>query len=386
MTKDLTYVCKYLKALVIPHTPDNFFVAERFRHGLTDEEIHKGIEAFREFLYALFDELAINKDKIDVETGKNYDPYGDNGPRGNGNIKYCFPIINDLAITLFSLGFHGKLETEPEKRLTVEREDMLKVICPVTEKYHSLIKMKLERKKEVFYFLSSLGICFNNTNFSKTGTFNITYDKNAFFIIGLKLIAEATMNNRDYIKIENLFGSAFFRCDFYPLANMVPKKHIKKIKEYANAQSPEIREWIIEIDTFLTNNDCTISNVLSDEFIYTKRKNKNRKGMVCKIYMGIMGCYITPGINHLENPDNILYLLPDSIMDLMKAKAERECGWCAYSRRNPDVIQCKQGCPFKFTHEGIEYLKCRYAEFKIPLDNVSHRKYVKKWLEMEITI
>ena len=106
--------------------------------------------------------------------------------------------------------------------------------------------------------------------------------------------------------------------------------------------------------------------------------------MVCKIYMDIKGCFITPGINHLENSDTIIRILPDDIVDLIKAKADRECGWCAHSRRNPTVIQCRKGCPFTFTHKGVEYIKCRYAEFKIPLDNADNRHLIEQWLEMEL--
>ncbi|MCL2409864.1 MAG: hypothetical protein FWC96_09715, partial [Oscillospiraceae bacterium] len=343
--KDLADVCNYSKALVIPSIPDDFVVAERFRHGLTDDEIRKGIAAFREFLYAFFEKLAGGKDQ---------------------------PEIIYFALTLFTLGFHGRLETEPEKRLTVRGEDMLTVICPVTERYHSLIRMSGEQKLKIFRLLSDLGLQFNGAgfseevDFSKTGKFYITSDKNEFFAVGLKLIAAATANNKYYIKIENLFESAFLRCDFYPLANATPKRHVVKIKEFACAQPPEIREWIFDIDKLLSDNGCTVTHNLSCEFIYAKRKTKNRKGMVCKIYMDIDGCSVTPGMNHFENPDNIISILPEDIIDLMKVEADRECGWCAYSRRDPGSIQCRPGCPVKFTHNGEEYLKCRYVEFKIP--------------------
>ncbi|MCL2409975.1 MAG: hypothetical protein FWC96_10275, partial [Oscillospiraceae bacterium] len=59
-------------------------------------------------------------------------------------------------------------------------------------------------------------------------------------------------------------------------------------------------------------------------------------------------------------------------------------GWCAYSRRDPGSIQCRPGCPVKFTHNGEEYLKCRYVEFKIPLDIADNRELTKKWIELEL--
>ena len=385
--EDLAFVANYYKAMVIPRTPDDFVVAERFRHGLTDDEIRAGIAAFREFLYMLFDKLAADKDAIDVETGKKYELYGDIGAQGNGKICNCFPVFIDLALMLFSLGTHGKLEIGLENKLVVRGGDLFTVICPVTEKYHSFIKMRGARKAELRRLLSDLGLRFHGADFfgevdfAKTGVFSITSDRNGFFPVGLKLIAEATANNRDYIKIENLFDSAFLRCDFYPLANATPKKHAVKITEYANGQPPQVRKWIGEIDALLTGSGCTVTNNLSCESIYTKPKLKNRMGMVCKIYMDITGCFITPGVNHFANPNNIAGMLPDSIANLVKAKAERECGWCAHSRR---LEQCKPGCPFKFTRQGVEYEKCRYAEFRIPLDDAENRKWVRKWIEMEL--
>lgn len=108
--------------------------------------------------------------------------------------------------------------------------------------------------------------------------------------------------------------------------------------------------------------------------------------MVCKLYILREGCFITPGLNHLGSQNNIFDILPDEIINIIIAKQERECGWCAHSRRDPNLIQCHPGCPLKIIHKGKEYIKCRYAEFKIPLDTASNRELIKKWLEMELTI
>jgi len=35
---NFAYVCNYFKALIIPHTPCGFVVAESFRYGLTDRK------------------------------------------------------------------------------------------------------------------------------------------------------------------------------------------------------------------------------------------------------------------------------------------------------------------------------------------------------------
>jgi hypothetical protein len=389
MKKDLTYVCNYKKALVIPSMPDNFIIAEPFRHGFTNEELRKGITAFRDFLYSFYDFLSANKYKIDVETGKKYDPNGSTNDSGNGNINNCFPIFCDIPHILVALGFHGRFVKGSELKLRIHSVDLLTVICSKSHKYMSLANKSSERLNEMFCLLSELGLCFtgldisNKINFSKTGTFHITFRKNDYFIIGLKLIAEATVNNKYHYYLVNMLPPAFLRCDFYPLANELPKKHKIKIREFVNPQQSEVKEWILNLDSFLMNNGCTITHTLDgDQFSYLKRKIKNYKGLVCKIYFDIRGCFITPGINHMKNPINIISMLPDDIIELIKN--ERKCGHCTYSRRNPNLIQCREGCPFKFTHKGVEYIRCRYGEFKISLSNEKNRKLIWKWLEMEL--
>ena len=323
MKKDLSYVCNYLKALVIPDMPDDFVVAEKFKHGLTEDEIRKGILAFRDFLYVLFDKLAADKDKIDVKTGSKYDIDGYIGDNGDGNIFKCFPSICDLGIILFSLGFHGILETSHENKLTVNSEDLFTVISPKSERWYSLVKMSDDRKLEMFHLLSDFGLRFDGADFleevdfSKVKQFDIAYEKNNYFIVGLKMIAEAAANVKSpYIGL----SGTFLRCDFYPLANEKPQKQFVDINEFANAQPPEVKEWIKDTDVFLTDNGCRREGTW--EFTYFRPKAKSKVGMVCRIHMDIRGCFVTPGVNHLAKLDSMP--LPDEIVNLMKA--ERKCG------------------------------------------------------------
>ena len=116
MKKGLSYVCDYLKALVIPHTPDDFIVAEPFRHGLTDDELRKGIDAFREFMYDLYDKLAENESRLDIEEGSKYDPQGCLNDNGSGHYRNRFPSIKPVRIT--------KLQTSHQNEESRERNAM----------------------------------------------------------------------------------------------------------------------------------------------------------------------------------------------------------------------------------------------------------------------
>ena len=213
-----------------------------------------------------------------MERGRKYDPFGTVGDRGTSNPKECFPVFNDFTIILLSLGFHGKLMKQNEKHiLAVTGEDMLTVIDPVTENYQSIIRMSAERKVEMFGLLHEVGLrvydADSEFDFAKTGTFFVTHEKNDFFAVGLKLIACSMVNHKYHIKLENLFGCILRRANFKPLANATPKKPLLDIREYANAQKPEIKKWILEVDTYLTDKGCKIVHGAgSGPFTYTKSR------------------------------------------------------------------------------------------------------------------
>ena len=329
MKKDLTSICDYMKKLVIPYTPDDFVVAAPFRHGLTDKELRKGIEAFREFLIDFYNYLAENKEKIDVKTGYRYDING--AWNGTGSINGAFPIFCDMSHILVNFGMNGRLEADG-KTLRVYYGDLSNVICERSHKYMALEKKSKERKLELIHILSVLGLRFDGKDFStgvsfpKAEDFAITSEKNELFALGLKLISEAAVNTKYQYYLVNMLQGAFLRCDFYPLANIKPKKHIVNIKEFLNPQPPEIKEWVMDIDHLLTSHGCSLSNNIAGydcELTYIKRGMKNLKGMVCRFFMSIRGVYIMPGMNHFEYPNKIPLDNPNN-RELMKKWIEME--------------------------------------------------------------
>jgi len=349
------YTCNYLKGLIIPHMPDDFIIAEPFRHGLPDDELKKGIAAFREFLYALYDK------------------------------HNCLSIINDIAVVLSTLGLYGRLETEPRKELVVNGGDLL---TPLTStKPPAINKLSNRRKMEVFNYLSDIGFYFEDLNlsesidFSQVGTFYVTYENDDFVIIGLKLLAEAKNNIKaGYQK----FMTTFMRCDFYPLANLVPKAHTASAREFANSQPPEIRDWIIDVEKLLIDNGCKIScfflsNTNGDgSFSYVSPKGKKT---VCRIAMGVAGSLVEIRGNHFNNERTILPELPENMLDVVKSD---KCGKCAEG--NPNFISCRHGGPFKFAYNGENLERCAFGGYIFKLDNPTERELIKKWLKMELSM
>jgi hypothetical protein len=378
--------------------PESFTVADKFRHGLSDAELRKGMTAFRDFLYAMFDRITANQDKIDVKSSTKYNPYGTPGDKGTASVKEHLPVFNDLTIILLSLGFHGRLVTEPEKKLIIHGEDMNIVIDPITEKYKSLTRMSKERRLEMFNLLSDIGIRFDGAdfskeiNFTKSRIFDVTHNENEYFPIGLKLIAEAMLNNKDYYKLENLFGSILRRGNFYPLANEKPKKVNINIREYANAQPPEIRKWLINADEFLINNGCKqIQGIAGGSpFTYVKRGKSVTYGMVCIIETGITGAYIIPGVNHLEHTKSIIDLLPDNLVSKLISgdgheKCFRDKGNMGHARFSFMYKGKKyEGCRHAGLRCQFSGVKCRFSGYRFDLSEPRTRKLMTKWIENEI--
>jgi len=369
---DLEDICNHFKGAVIPHTPEDFVVVEPFRHNLSNDDLNAGITAFRNFLYVLYDRLAADKGRFDIKTSKK-----------EGSVYQRYPVMNDIAVILFTLGIHGRLETEPRMMLTVDGQDLLKTL-PM-QKYQTVQKMKGKRKLELFNYLSDMGFYFEGVDFSKNidlenaGTFNITYENDDYLVVGLKLLAEAQANTKTKFY---RYTAAIMRCDFQPLAYTQPKAPTVDIIQYVNTQPPEIREWLIDLDKLLTAGGCKVTGEVRNfecdgRFIYTSRKGKK---IICKIDMEVGCSYVNPNINHLENSVNIMAELPDSMSDNMKSG--KTCGICA--ENDPNFVHCNHGGPFKFTINDEYYERCRFYGFRFALNDAKEREVLRRWIELEL--
>jgi len=372
---DLADICNHLKAAVIPHTPEDFIIAERFKLGLLDEELKAGIAAFRSFLHELYEALANSKDRFDVKTGKQ-----------DGTIPARFPIIEDLGAILFQMGFHGKLETEPRNELIICGEDMLHI--STMQKYKHLNKMSKARKMELFDLLSGLGFYFEDADFSedidfsKIGTFYVQYENDDSLLTGLKLMALAQAN----VKAKyDRYSTILMRGDFYPLANVKPKPPIVNIIEYVNTQPHDIVKWVIRLHELLTQS-CKVAGevryfLCDGIFTYTSRRTKK---VVCKIDLRAKNSSVIPGVNHFENSNDILNQLTKFMLDTMRRK-NRNCRTCS-KLNSPNFVKCPYGggVPHRFSLKGEKFELCQHNGFDFLINDESERNMLMKWIELEL--
>jgi len=320
MKKDLADVCTYLKTIVVPHTPENFTVAEPFRHGLPNDELLLGIASFRSFLYRFFNVLAANKDKVDVQSGAKFDPVNT-----ADSIHKCFPFISEIALILFLIGTRGKLRTKPQAELVVSGKDMLIPLPPKTERFYSLGKISSKREFELFRFLTGFGFSFDGLevseriDFSKTETFAVRYERDNSLIIGLKLLAEAQENIQfEYHK----FASVFLRGDFYSLANATQEIHDINCSEFVKSQHPEVGEWVVEMDKLLSAKCCDVAREVNNftsngHFTYTLWAGRQYTP-ICRIDVGMLGSALTLKKDRLADQNNILCQIPETAANALK--------------------------------------------------------------------
>ena len=190
----LSDVCTYLKNVVIKHTPDDFIVNEQFRFGLSDAEILAGINAFRTFLYQLYDKIAAENSQIGID---------------------------EIAAILYFTGIQGEFETQEKHELAVRGSDLLIKTKKNSVPHQTMKKMSAKRVAEIFVFLSGLGLSFTGIDYTKpvklseTGVFHLSNKNDADMIAGLKLLAKAQEHfDGDRDRLQN----GFMRCDFQSLA------------------------------------------------------------------------------------------------------------------------------------------------------------------------
>jgi ribosomal protein S8 len=335
MNGNIKDVCNYYKNVIIPHTPKDFAVAKPFRFGLADGEIHKGINAFRSFLHVLFDKMAADD----------------------------FPATGELTALLYFIGVQGNLETEPMNKLTVNAADLLTKTKKHSVPHQFMKKMSNKRVAELFTFLSEMGFYIENTDYSKpiklsdAGIFHMYNENDSDVITGLKLLATA----QAHVATEwDRLQYNFMRCNFYPLANETSQYYDINLLDFVNTQPPEIRDWLIDLHTLLSDKGCTSEGDYWEHANFTYTSPKPKK-MICRIDLLLSECKITPNTVKTKFLDEIASVLSD---EFVKALKEDGCAGGCIGGKN-----CKKG-PYTISHNGKEYLSCNNPPHKIAGFNI----------------
>lgn len=213
MQNTLSDMARYLRDIIPPTIPDEYSVNQMFRNISSEEDIHKGILAFRDLLYLICDRLMEEGNIYHKTVTKKQDC--DFHP----SLSVSFPFLNNVKSILYNIGYHGKLLKTGDSIL-VENIIALKSIISVDD---SPRKSKISGPKLIvaLKFLTDCGISFNGidvkgrtSDILKAKSFTISYHENPAMLIGLKVMAIA--QKELYSKGNH---EIFLRCDYRVLKN-----------------------------------------------------------------------------------------------------------------------------------------------------------------------
>ena len=220
------YAVEYYKSQIMPGISADFVPAAPFAQGLHNDEIIDGINAFRNLLYDFHDKLAVSFSSYSEQQQDLF--------------------TKQVPILLALMGIHGKLEIQPRKEMTIYAADLLEPLK--NDKKLSLKSISAKNLVQIFDFLSELGFYFEELNYSekldlsKVGQFYVSNENDENIIIGLKLLAQSTMNINSSTF---LLHDAFMRCAYNPLASITPVdenetlEYVKTMLEYSKKIVPD---------------------------------------------------------------------------------------------------------------------------------------------------
>jgi hypothetical protein len=243
MHKPISEMAAYLQNLLPPAIPKAFEIDPMFSADITEEDIHKGIPAFKDFLHQLYGHLIAEGSPFDKPKRESH----------NTNINSSYPFILHLAVFMMNMGLHGILSDKKDALLL----DGLETLTAVNKV--SFQKIPDKRKVECLRFLSDCGLCFDGLDISGKkpetispglhGQIIITYPANPAMLVGMKAVA-ATQHNIG----SKYIGEILLRCDWRALANKQPKGQNRSdilpvLKDLTHTLPPDVQDFILTLHT-----------------------------------------------------------------------------------------------------------------------------------------
>ncbi|HHV30082.1 MAG TPA: hypothetical protein GXX73_10910, partial [Clostridium sp.] len=139
MQNTISDMARYLKNIIPRNIPETYTVKAMFKHISGEENIRKGILAFRDFLYLICDRL--------IDDGSLYDKPVKNTQNNNyhPSLPVSYPFLNNVKSILFNIGYHGELIENGESILL----DDLKLLTSVIGVDGGQMKAKISIPKLV---------------------------------------------------------------------------------------------------------------------------------------------------------------------------------------------------------------------------------------------
>ena len=265
MQKPINEYAIYLKNLIPAIIPTNYTLKPMFHSVAIEEDIRKGVIAFRDFLFVLCERLIT-------------DGYLFVKPQKTKNLA-DYPFLHYVNHLLIDIGYYSKLSENSDSLLIEEIPSFIS----------SKSKIPASKQIECLRFLELCGFVFSGIELkekklelSKPQLIEVSYPNNPIMLTGLKAlsIADIELRPRRYKNDDYLL-----RCD-YRLLKADDSDMFDVLKDFVHPLPIEIQKFALELHHRYIDKGMTCVTINDDavHFSYSYIKNSKRELSYREIY------------------------------------------------------------------------------------------------------
>ncbi len=268
--KPISETAKSIKNRIPAHIPETYGLKPRFQNVASQENIRRGVIAFRDFLYLFFDRLILDGDTY-VQLQKN--------PKSATD----YPFLYQIADLLSDIGYHGQLTKSGD----VLRITKLPSFIAAADENGKTRKAKnpVSKLAEYLRFLTLCGFSFTGIDLNaKTLTLSedqameVTYSKAPLLPTGLKAmaIADIELRTKRYVTDDN--HDNLLWCD-YRLIKAEDVDVGDALKEFVHPLPEGVQNFALALHQRYMDMGMTCAATLSTfdvHFAYAYAKNSKK--------------------------------------------------------------------------------------------------------------
>lgn len=268
--KPISEIAKLLKNLIPANIPETYELKPMFKNVASEEEIRKGVIAFKDFLYLFCDHL-ISDGHLYVKLQKK--------PKNETD----YPFLYHITDLLVDIGYHSKLAESGDSLLITEIPSFTATI----DEKGNIKKPKnpVSKLMECFRFLTLCGFVFNGIdleakklNIAELQLIEVSYPNAPILLTGLKAmsIADIELRVKRYKNDNN--HDNLLRCD-YRLIKVEDTDILDVLKDFLHPLPEKVQQFALELHQRYINLGMTCATIISTfeaHFAYSDIKNSRR--------------------------------------------------------------------------------------------------------------
>ena len=241
MNKTLNDMAGYLKDLIPPKPDRPYALKPMFQPVGGEERIQAGVDAFRDFLFRLYDLLQ-------AEGGK-YEKSGDESRKethDHTSLPVTFPFLNSIKSVLVNLGYYGRLSAAGDAILFDNPQILTALLNAEGQPLRA--KMTAPKLLECLRFLTACGVEFGSVSLdagkldlSKLELLTVSYPAAPDMLTGLKVMAMA--QKELYTKGND---ELFMRCD-YRVIKAESTEVTSVLKDFLNPLPVRVQDFALQL-------------------------------------------------------------------------------------------------------------------------------------------